>query len=144
MTLQTNATQGLPFSRSVTLICKHLLRRGDMLQICWVLRFPVISPKSVPGQYLPVGSNLSIFGNSSSVNIFQYHSMQYNLSSYNSVVKLPNIQPIKHTALVLDPSQNLTSPSSRRKYFILNGIKLAFNCMTFLRSPISTLFRSLW
>jgi hypothetical protein len=139
MTLQTNATQGLPFSRSVTLICKHLLQRGDMLQICWGLRFPVISRKSVPKQYLPVGSNRS-----SSINIFQYHSMQYNLSSYNSVIKLPNIQPIKHTALVLDPSQNLTSPSSSRKYFKLNGIKLAFNCMTFLRSPITTLFRSLW
>jgi len=43
--------------------------------------------------------------------------MQYNLSSYNSAVKLPNIrvQPIKHTALVLDPFQNLTSPSCSRK-----------------------------
>ena len=71
--------------------------------------------KSMPRQYLPVASNLSILGNSSSVNIFQYHSIQYNLSKYNSVVKLPNTQPTNHTALVLDPSQNLTRPSSRRK-----------------------------
>jgi len=40
--------------------------------------------------------------------------MQYNLSSHNSVVKLPNTQPIKHTALFPDSSQNLTSPSSSR------------------------------
>jgi len=81
MTLQTNATQGLPFSRSATLTGKHLLRRGNMLEICWDLRFPVISLKSMPIQYFPVGSNRSIFGNSTSVNLLAPELFFFNFST---------------------------------------------------------------